>query len=75
MNKERYNALKKMIETTKTDCLFDLRVGLKGKITIYNLATKRTMSIIDCVVVWLKNKCDFSILSDSELLALLDYRK
>ena len=75
MDKNCYNALKKMIEHTHTESLFELRVGLKGKITIYNLATMRVMPIKDCIILWLRNKCDFTILSKDELNALLSNRK
>ena len=75
MNRDYYNALKKMIDSTRTDCLLELRVGIKGKITVYDLANEKPISTIKCIIIWLKNKCDFSILTDKELNALLQNRK
>ena len=59
MNKDYYNALKKMIDTTRTDCLLELRVGIKGKVTVYDLANEKPISTMKCIIIWLKNKCDF----------------
>lgn len=70
-----YNALKKMIDHTNTDSLFELRVGKNGKVTVYDLARQNKTTIAECVTTWLANGCDFTILTKNKIRALLCNRK